>query len=214
MGSGTKINGLPINQEVNKSTTNSTIISYDKEGNKKIVDNTQKIILDPMTKLQLELDEKEKFRKQELYISDQRGKIETYNNTLLETANPKTKEMELLGPRVMIRLFKLQRYNIAGVYIGGRTIEVMSKSELNKQIVEAPDDVQFQERGTVINISSDCSEAFRNKVKIGDTVDLDPNTNINKLQRFIEKETIDEKFDNYFLIHEGAVEAVFKQNKN
>lgn len=201
MGSGTKINGLPINMTKNTKLT-SAATTITESG---IIVEKPSIIIDENTFLV-------ERKKQEEKVRAERDKVTTYNNRLLETKDPVVESMVILGPKVLLRLFKLQKYTEAGAYCGGRTLTVMSKSEMNKEIVEAPDDVQFQERGVVVAISDDCSANFKAKVKVGDIVDIDPSTNIQKQQRILHKETIIAPFDNYFLVSEFAIENVVKSN--
>lgn len=134
--------------------------------------------------------------------------IEDYNKTLYETRDKALDSMLLLGNKVLIRLFKLQRYNKHGFHVGGRMIEKMSKSELNKTLVEAPEESQFQEKGVVIKVGEGCSEQFKMIVKPGDIVDIDPTSFNPRNQRWIQKETIHEPYDNYFMVSEYGIEFV------
>lgn len=134
--------------------------------------------------------------------------VENYNKTLFETTDSNLKNMILLGNKVLIRLFKLQRYDKHGFYVGGRKIEKMSKSELNKTLVEAPEETQYQEKGVVIKVGEGCSEQFKSLVKPGDIVDIDPTSFNPRNQRWIQKTTIHESYDNYFMVQEFNIEFV------
>ena len=139
--------------------------------------------------------------------------INNYNDTLLETLDPVLENRMLLGPKLLIRLFKLQKYNEKGIYVGGRQIEKMSKSELNKTLVDAPEEAQFQERGVVVKIGQGCSESFKSLVQVGDIVDIEASLFNPRNQRWLHKTVLNSKYDNYFLIPEFGVEFIEKAIK-
>ena len=152
-------------------------------------------------------------KKVELFNLDEgikeRERVDELNESLYETRNPIVDQINLIGNRVLIRLYRLQKYTKEGFMVGGRTQEVKSESELRKKIVDMDDSMQFQDRGVVIAISSDCTEAFREKVKPGSIVDVDPHLFASgRSQRWLEKDNTAVRFDNYFIMPEHAIEYV------
>lgn len=141
-------------------------------------------------------------------VKTEMSNVDTYNDTLFETSDKSLKNMKMLGNKVLLRLFKLQRYDKRGIFIGGRMIEKMSKSELNKTLVEAPEETQFQEKGVVIKVGEGCSEQFKSLVKPGDIVDIDPTSFNPRNQRWIQKTTVHKPYDNYFVVSEFGIEFV------
>lgn len=138
-----------------------------------------------------------------------RAEVEKANAALFENRNPLCDRMVLLGNRVLVRMFQLQKYTKEGFLVGGRTHEIKTESEMRKKIVEMDEEMQYQDRGVVIAVSSDCTEAFKAKVKPGDVVDIDPHLFMSgRSQRWLEKDNTGIRFDNYFLIPEHAVEYV------
>lgn len=161
----------------------------------KVLDKSKNTITDPV---QLELNLSK--------AMEHREKVENYNKSLYSDRDPIVDKIELLGPKVMVRFFKLQQYSPEGLFIGGRTVTVPTESGTRKELVTLPDDFQLQERGVVVAISASCSESFKNTVKVGDIVDLTFASIGGSTQRWLHKETIGKQFDNYFLIPEHAIE--------
>jgi len=193
MGS-TKINGKPINME--KGVMPGTTLKANSSGI--LVEEAPKIILDDASYLA----EMEKAKNLAL---SQRKDVIDYNESLYDSVLPEIKNSTLLGPKVLVRLFKLQMYSENLVYTGGRKMTVMSKSELDKKIVEAPPEAQFQERGVVVKAGTGCEF-----IKEGDIIDIDPSAFNPRAQRWFKKDIINSEFENYFLFSEYAIEFVYR----
>jgi len=191
-----KVNGKLVNMEKNQSKpANGTRTIYGKDGTP-VKEEVIKAIESPVS---LELDRSK--------ADEHINKITEYNTWLFINRDPMVDKIEIIGAKVMIRMFKLYKYTKDGMYIGGRTIEVPTESGTRKRIEELPDDFQYQQRGVVVNIGLGCSEHFKNNIKVGDVVDIDPSTAGGKGQRWLHTDTISSKFDNYFLVSEHAIES-------
>lgn len=139
-------------------------------------------------------------------------KVDEDNAKLYENRDPETDKIDLLGPKVLVRMFKLKLYNKKGMYTGGRTHEVLSKSEMRKNIEQLPDHMQFQDKGVVIQVSDNCTESFKAKVTPGTVIEVDPTAfNPGRMQRWIHKDNVTNDFDNYFIIPEFVIENIVKQ---
>jgi len=134
-------------------------------------------------------------------------KVDDYNNSLYIERDPITDNFELLGAKLLVRMYRLKVYNTTGMWTGGRTQQVISESEMRKKTEQLPENMQYQDRAVVIKISQDCSDAFKNKVVPGDIVDLDPVAfNPGRMQRWLHKDNVNNAFDNYFVVPEFIVE--------
>lgn len=200
---GSTVNGKPVNMQKSKQIPGTVTLKATESGI--LVEETPRIIIDDSSMLA----EIERTKKHAL---SEREKVDDYNNSLYELRNPLIDKVELTGNRILVRLYRLQFYTKDGMYIGGRKQTVMSRSELDKKIVDAPNEAQFQERGVVVKISPFCSPEFKQLVKEGDVVDIDPGSFTGKAQRWMEKELVNSEFDNYFIFSEYSVEMVHKKN--
>lgn len=138
-------------------------------------------------------------------------KVDEDNAKLYSERDPEADKIDLLGTKVLVRMFKLKLYNKKGMYTGGRTHEVLSKSEMRKNVEQLPDHMQFQDKGVVIQVSDACSEPFKAKVQPGTIVEVDPTAfNPGRMQRWIHKDNVTNDFDNYFIIPEFVIENIVK----
>jgi len=138
-------------------------------------------------------------------------KIDEQNDKLYSERDPAADKIILLGPKVLVRMLRLKLYNSAGMYTGGRTHEVLSKSEMRKNVEQLPDHMQFQDKGVVIQVSDTCTENFKAKVTPGTIVEVDPTAfNPGRMQRWIHKDNVTNDFDNYFIIPEFVIENIVK----
>lgn len=214
MGSNTKIDNKTINdtkintEKLRPGTTRigaggSTTI-MDLEGN---ISFNGDIIL-PSKKIILDSNGNDSM----IIISAEEGiqanlKIDNYNNSLYSKRDPITNSFELLGAKLLVRMYRLKIHNADGIWTGGRTQQVISESEMRKKTEQLPENMQYQDRAVVIKISQDCSDAFKNKVVPGDIVDLDPVAfNPGRMQRWLHKDNVNNAFDNYFVVPEFIVE--------
>ena len=95
------------------------------------------------------------------------------------------------------------------VSTGGRTQEILSESEMKKKKVQLSENMQYQDRAVVIQVSEGCSEGVKNSIRPGMVVDLDPVAfNPGRMQRWLHKENVNNEFDNYFTIPEFIVENI------
>lgn len=139
-------------------------------------------------------------------------KVDEYNNNLFNTADPIVEKMELLGSKVLVRLYRLKMYDANGVWTGGRTTEVISESEMKKKKVQLSENMQYQDRAVVLKVSKGCSEELKNSVKPGDIVDLDPVAfSPGRMQRWLDKDNINNPFNNYFIIPEFIIENILRK---
>ena len=140
-------------------------------------------------------------------------KVDDYNNTLYTERDITTDKITLLGPKVLVRMLRLKLYNKQGIWTGGRTHEVMSKSEMRKNIEQLPDNMQFQDRAIVIKVSDSCSDLFKEKVTPGTIIEVDPTAfNPGRMQRWLHKDNVTNNFDNYFIVPEFIIENIIENN--
>ena len=128
---------------------------------------------------------------------------EEYNKSLFEITDY-VKAIELSGPRFLIRLFKFPKVTESGLILpqfqqveteGGR-----KKVEENK--------FDYTTRGVVVNISPECTDGFKSRIKVGDIVDVTNNfamiaQSSKRLDRMNPKSNT---IENYFLLNETAVD--------
>ena len=130
-------------------------------------------------------------------------------NSLFDSADEITKRIVLIGPKLLVRMFRLKMYNTDGIWTGGRTQEILSESEMKKKKVQLSENMQYQDRAVVIQVSEGCSEGVKNSIRPGMVVDLDPVAfNPGRMQRWLHKENVNNEFDNYFTIPEFIVENI------
>jgi hypothetical protein len=138
---------------------------------------------------------------------DDRDKVDEYNKFLFDSRNPSVDNIELVGKKLMIRLFKIQKYTEDGMYVGGFVEEVKTRSDLGTKLVQRSEDNQLQEKGVVISVSEDCSDYVKSKIKPGTIVYLDPTRfSPGRAYRALDTSLANRGFDNYFVIHEDVVE--------
>jgi len=136
-------------------------------------------------------------------------KVDKYNEALFDSADEITKRIVLIGPKLLVRMFRLKMYNTDGIWTGGRTQEILSESEMKKKKVQLSENMQYQDRAVVIQVSEGCSEGVKNSIRPGMVVDLDPVAfNPGRMQRWLHKENVNNEFDNYFTIPEFIVENI------
>ena len=137
--------------------------------------------------------------------------VDEYNEKLFESRNPLADQIDPLGAKVLIRLFKLHLYNSSGLWTGGRTIQEMSASEMKKINKQADESIQLQDRGVVIKTSDSCVNV--SKLTPGTIIDLDPSAfHPGRMSRFIEKTNVNTPFDNYFIVPEFIIDNILKTN--
>jgi len=142
-------------------------------------------------------------------------KVDEYNDTLYTERDPASDQIILLGPKVLVRMLRLKLYNKNGMWTGGRTHEVLSKSEMRKNIEQLPDNMQFQDRAVVLQVSDNCSDWFKEKVVPGTIVEVDPTAfNPGRMQRWLHKDNVTNSFDNYFILPEFIIENIVDMGVN
>lgn len=202
---GTKVDGKAINMESSTSGKlrhGTTRITKDGEVtlNGDILLPEKKLFIDESTSVGLPSLDKG-------LIENKR--VDDYNESLFAEHDPIVDNMILIGPKLMVRLFRLKMYNPDGIWTGGRTQEIISESEMKKKKVQLNENMQYQERGVVVKVSDDCSENVKNKIKPGLVIDLDPVAfNPGRMQRWLHKDNVNNQFDNYFIIPEFIVENI------
>lgn len=142
-------------------------------------------------------------------------KTDEYNDSLVPNRDPESDRIILLGAKVLVRMYRLKLHNKQGMWTGGRTHEVLSKSEMKKNIEQLPENMQFQDRGVVLKVSDGCSEAFKEKVTVGTVIEVDPTAfNPGRMQRWIHKDNVTNNFDNYFILPEFIIENIVDMGVN
>jgi hypothetical protein len=138
---------------------------------------------------------------------ESRETINKYNESLFNTRDISVDTINLVGKKLMIRLFKIQKYTEDGMYVGGFVEEVKTRSDLGTKLVQRSEDNQLQEKGVVISVSEDCSDYVKSKIKPGTIVYLDPTRfSPGRAYRALDTSLANRGFDNYFVIHEDVVE--------
>lgn len=215
MAQNSKVDGKSVNLEKNKSdklrvgTTRigkDSITTRDFDGNitlnGEIIIPDKKIILDSSESTSVFLESVEKG------IIENK-KVDEYNNSLFETRDEITDRIILIGAKLLVRMYRLKIYNKEGIWTGGRTREEISESEMRKKKVQLSENMQYQDRAVVIQVSEGCSDAVKNTIKPGMVVDLDPVAfNPGRMQRWLHKDNVNNEFDNYFTIPEFIVENI------
>lgn len=215
MAQNSKVNGKSVN--LNKINTGKmlpgttrigkdSITTMDMEGNisldGEIIMPSKKIILDSAEKDSVIFDNLEKG-----LIENK--KVDEYNDSLFETRDEIVDRIILIGPKLLVRMYRLKMYNTTGMWTGGRTQEVISESEMRKKKVQLSENMQYQDRAVVIQVSEGCSDGVKNTIKPGMVVDLDPVAfNPGRMQRWLHKDNVNNEFDNYFTIPEFIVENI------
>lgn len=215
MAQNSKVDGKSVNLEKNKSdklrvgTTRigkDSITTRDFDGNitlnGEIIIPDKKIILDSSESTSVFLESVEKG------IIENK-KVDEYNNSLFETRDEITDRIILIGAKLLVRMYRLKIYNKEGIWTGGRTREEISESEMRKKKVQLSENMQYQDRAVVIQVSEGCSDGVKNTIKPGMVVDLDPVAfNPGRMQRWLHKDNVNNEFDNYFTIPEFIVENI------
>lgn len=213
MGSNTKINGKNINDsKIRKVGPTTTTITADSiiPAKESSFGELSDIIL-PEKRIFLNENEYQVTNNFEKGISENL-KTDELNDNLYKNRDPESDKIELLGPKVLVRMLRLKLYNKQGLWTGGRTHEVLSKSEMRKNVEQLPDSMQFQDRGVVLKVSDACSDNFKSKVTPGTIIEVDPTAfNPGRMQRWIHKDNVTNDFDNYFIIPEFVIENIIKQ---
>lgn len=209
----TKIDGKPVNIEKIKKDApireNITRIKANSFGELEQINGSdiilpdKKLFADPTTEVLVNSLDKGVIENK---------KVDEYNDSLFETVDPIVEKMELLGPKVLVRLYRLKMYDANGVWTGGRTTEVISESEMRKKKVQLSENMQYQDRAVVIKVSKGCNEDLKNSIKPGDIIDLDPVAfNPGRMQRWLDKDNVNNPFKNYFIIPDFIIEGILRK---
>lgn len=131
-------------------------------------------------------------------------------NEALKTPTGEGETFKFNGNTVLIRLFKhLTTKKVGSLYVDN-TLVIPYQTEGGK-IAKMQNPLQFIHAGVVNAISDQCSEAFRNKIKVGDIVHLKMGLNLMQQRCWLDpNEYYEEYFNNWFLINENMIEKGIK----
>jgi len=131
--------------------------------------------------------------------------IDDYNKSLL-TVSEEASKYNLNGNVVLIRLFKHKTMKKVGsLYIENKLV-IPYQTEGGK-IAKMENPLQYIHAGVINAISTQVSEAFKEKFKVGDVVHLKMGINLMQQRCWLNPEDYyDEIFDNWFLINENMIE--------
>jgi hypothetical protein len=135
--------------------------------------------------------------------------INDYNEALL-TPTGEGDNFKFNGNTVLIRLFKHQRTKKVGSLYTDNTLVLPYQTEGGK-IARMENPLQFIHAGVINAISDQCTEAFRNKFKVGDVIHLKMGLNLMQQRCWLDPcEYYEEYFNNWFLINENMIEKGVK----
>lgn len=95
--------------------------------------------------------------------------VDDYNKSLVNTDFKEFENIKLVGPKVLFRPFKHTLRTKGGLY---RKISFFQPLPNTETVKEVPLSYPLQYRGVVCKVSDECPEEFKNKVKVGDIVDI------------------------------------------
>jgi len=130
-----------------------------------------------------------------------------YNKSLLQIPPEVRDHLQLLGNRLMVRLFRIDPRQSAdsGLVLTPKMTTYVGDSGRPKTEL---DNFDFQHRGVVVSISPYCSEGLLKILKVGDIVALRPDTNLRACMRWLETDNLYAVFDNYFVIDENKIDWI------
>ncbi len=107
-------------------------------------------------------------------VQKEQKKINEYN-TGCHVIDDDVKNVSLLGPRILVRPYRLSTSTKSGLFKPMKGTVVGESGRANA--VDNP--YPYQEKGVIVNISEECPKEFTDRVKVGDVVMFPLPININ-----------------------------------
>ncbi len=115
-------------------------------------------------------------------------------------------KIKLNGNSILVRLFKhCSIRKIGTLYTDNKLVTPYQTEGGKYKTMENP--LQYIHKAVIYNISDQCTETFKSKFKVGDTVDLKMGINLMQQRTWLNVEDYyNGEFDNHFIINENMIE--------